>query len=271
MNFFSEIASFDFLQNAVMAIFFMSITCSIIGAYIVVKRLVFLSGGLTHASFGGVGIAYYFGINPLYGALGFSILSALGFNLLTKKDNIRDDSAIGVLWALGMAIGILFVFITPGYAPNLMSFLFGNILTITDELLIANSILAFVLFLLFIFTSRAVTFIAFDEDFAQIRGVSTKLIEKLILVFIAITIVLTLKLVGIMLLVSLLTIPSMISSSFVSTLKQIVWLNIAVTLVSGITGLWISIIIDIPTGTSIIIVLSCIYLITKLYKGLARG
>lgn len=264
MNFFSEIASYDFLQNALIAILFMSITCSVVGAYIVVKRLVFLSGGLTHASFGGIGIAYYLGINPLYGALLFSIASALGFDFLTKKNNLREDSAIGVLWALGMAVGILFVFMTPGYSPNLMSFLFGNVLTITTDLLILNFALAVVILTFFIITEKAIAFIAFDNSFSETRGVPVKLIENFMLILIATTIVFTLKLVGIMLLVSLLTIPSMISSTFVSTFKQMVWLNIIITAVCGFLGLWLSVEIDIPTGASIIIILSILYILSKI-------
>lgn len=263
MNFFNDILNFEFLQNAVIAIFFMCITCSVIGAYIVVKRVVFLSGGLTHASFGGIGIAYYFGVNPMYGAMLFSVASALGFDYLTKKSDMREDSAIGVLWALGMAIGILFIFMTPGYAPNLMSFLFGNVLTITTDLLIYNGLLAVAILLCFVFAEKAIMFIAFDGDFSETRGVSVRLIERIMLVLIAVTIVLTLKLVGIMLLVSLLTIPTMISSVLVTTFRQIVWLNMLVTFVSGLFGLWLSVEVDIPTGASIIMVLSVMYIVVK--------
>ncbi|MFI3267728.1 MAG: metal ABC transporter permease [Rikenellaceae bacterium] len=264
MSFFSDILNFEFLQNAIIAILFMSITCSIIGAYIVVKRIVFLSGGLTHASFGGIGIAYYMGVNPLYGALLFSVASALGFDYLTRKNGMREDSAIGVLWALGMAIGILFIFLTPGYAPNLMSFLFGNLLTITTDLLLYNGILAALILFIFLFASKAIMYVAFDSDFSQTRGVPVKLIERTMLVLIAVTIVLTLKLVGIMLLVSLLSIPSMISSIITTTFNQMVWSNIIITFICGLIGVWISAEIDIPTGASIIIVLSVVYIAVKI-------
>ncbi|MFI3261984.1 MAG: metal ABC transporter permease [Rikenellaceae bacterium] len=264
MSFFSDILNFEFLQNAVIAILFMSVTCSVIGAYIVVKRVVFLSGGLTHASFGGIGIAYYMGVNPLYGAMIFSIASALGFDVLTKKGDMREDSAIGVLWALGMAIGILFIFLTPGYAPNLMSFLFGNVLTITTDLLALNGVLAAFILVLFIFAEKSVMFIAFDSSFAETRGVSVKFIERIMLVLIAVTIVLILKLVGIMLLVSLLTIPSMISSIVTTTFRQMVWSNVIITFISGLIGVWLSVEVDIPTGASIIIVLSALYIIVKI-------
>ena len=113
------------------------IVCGIIGTYIVARRMVFLSGGITHASFGGIGIAYYFGLNPILGALVFAVMSSLGIEWGARKGKIREDSAIGMVWSFGMAVGVIFVYLTPGYAPNLMSFLFGNILTVTTADIVA--------------------------------------------------------------------------------------------------------------------------------------
>ena len=128
-----KILSYDFFTNALMAAFLSALLCGIVGTYIVSRRMVFISGGITHASFGGIGIAYYLGLNPVLGAVVFGVLSALGIKTLSERSKIREDTAIGVLWSVGMAIGIIFIFITPGYAPNLMSFLFGNILTVTKS------------------------------------------------------------------------------------------------------------------------------------------
>ena len=132
MNTFFEIFQFAFFQKSLLAALLASISCGIIGTYIVSKRIVFISGGITHASFGGIGIGYFLGINPIFGALVFGLLSALGIEFFTKKSEIRSDSAIAILWALGMALGIIFIYLTPGYAPNLMSYLFGSILTVTN-------------------------------------------------------------------------------------------------------------------------------------------
>ena len=131
MDFIGEIFQYKFLTHAALACLLCGVACGMIGTYVVCRRLVFLSGGITHASFGGIGMAYYFGANPLLGALLFAVLSALGIETFTARKQIREDSAIGLLWSLGMAIGIIFIYLTPGYAPNLMSFLFGNILSVT--------------------------------------------------------------------------------------------------------------------------------------------
>lgn len=264
MNFFNEIAGLDFLRNALIASFLMSITCAIVGTYIVVRRLVFLSGGITHASFGGIGIAYYLGINPLLGALIFSILSVLGFDVLARKGNLREDSAIGVLWSMGMAVGILFIFMTPGYAPNLMSFLFGNILTVTTDLLLFNGLLAVGLLLGFFVFHRVLMNVAFDRDFSRTQNIPTTIVESIMLVVIAITIVLTIKLVGIMLLVSLLTIPPITVSCFCKTYKTITLYSILFTFIGSFLGLMLSFMYDIPSGPAIILVMSIIYIIVKL-------
>ena len=124
--------NFGFFRNAFFAAFIASVTCGIIGTYIVSRRIVFISGGITHASFGGIGMGYYFGFDPILGAIAFGILSALGIEFFTKKADLREDSAIAMLWSLGMALGVIFIFLTPGYAPNLMSYLFGNILTVSN-------------------------------------------------------------------------------------------------------------------------------------------
>ncbi|NTW26634.1 MAG: metal ABC transporter permease, partial [Lentimicrobium sp.] len=116
-----ELFQYSFFTNSLLAALLASITCGIAGTYIVARRMVFISGGITHASFGGIGIAYFMGINPMLGAAVFSVLSAMGIELVSSRTNVREDSAIGILWSLGMALGIIFIFLTPGYAPNLMS------------------------------------------------------------------------------------------------------------------------------------------------------
>src|SRR5664280_1188491 len=133
---------FGFFRNAFLAALLASVTCGMIGTYIVSRRIVFISGGITHASFGGIGMGYYFGFDPIFGAIIFGILSALGIEFFTKKADLREDSAIAMLWSLGMALGIIFIFLTPGYAPNLMSYLFGNILTVSTSDLVYLFLLA---------------------------------------------------------------------------------------------------------------------------------
>jgi zinc transport system permease protein len=155
--------SYDFFQKAFLAAVFASISCGIIGTYIVSRRIVFVSGGITHASFGGIGLAFFLGFNPLAGAVLFAILAAFGIQFFTKVGRVREDSSIAIWWSLGMAAGIIFVFLTPGYTPNLMSYLFGNILTVSRAELWWMFILTIVIILFFAFLYRKVLYIAFDE------------------------------------------------------------------------------------------------------------
>jgi zinc transport system permease protein len=153
MNALIELFSFAFFQKAFLAAVFASISCGIIGSYIVSRRIVFISGGITHASFGGIGLAFYMGFNPLLGAVLFAVLSALGIQFFTKSAEIREDSSIAIWWSLGMALGVIFIFLTPGYTPNLMSYLFGNILTVTISELWWMFILNVVIIVFFRFCS----------------------------------------------------------------------------------------------------------------------
>lgn len=164
-----EIFTYHFFINALLTAVLTSISCGIIGTYIVSKRLVFISGGITHTSFGGIGMGYFFGINPLIGAAVFSILSALGIEFMSKKTEVREDSAIAIMWSFGMAIGIIFIFITPGYAPNLMTYLFGSILTVTNlDLIISFSVTSLVI-IFFLSFYKVILFVSFDPDFAKAR------------------------------------------------------------------------------------------------------
>ena len=158
-NNMAGILTYDFVLHAVEAALLASITCGFIGAYIVARRMVFISGGITHASFGGIGLGYFLGMNPIFGAAIFSILSAFGIRLVSKQTDIREDSAIGILWSFGMAVGIIFIYLTPGYAPNLMSYLFGSILTVTPTDLTLMAILAAVTVAIFTLFYRTILFI----------------------------------------------------------------------------------------------------------------
>ena len=172
-----DLFQYEFFTNALLAAILTSITCGIMGTYIVTKRIVFISGGITHTSFGGIGIGYFLGLNPILGAAVFSILSALGIEYLSKKSEVREDSAIAIMWSFGMAVGIIFIFLSPGYAPNLISFLFGSILTVTQFDLAMLSILALVISLFFITFFKAILFVAFDEEFTKTRNIPVDFIN----------------------------------------------------------------------------------------------
>lgn len=261
-----SIFRYQFVLHALIAAVLASISCGIVGTYIVARRKVFISGGITHASFGGIGIGYYLGINPVLGAAVFSILSALGIEYISKKTDIREDSAIGILWSLGMAVGIIFIFITPGYAPNLMMFLFGSILTVTwlDIWLMAALCLVIVFF--FVIFYRLILYISFDEDYARAHRAPVNLINYLLMSLIALTIVLHIRVVGIILVISFLTIPQSTANLYSKDFRTIIYLSIFFGLLGSIAGLVFSYSLDIPSGASIIFAFVLIFAIAKLLR-----
>lgn len=202
MDFIGEIFQYKFLTHAALACLLCGVACGMIGTYVVCRRLVFLSGGITHASFGGIGMAYYFGANPLLGALLFAVLSALGIETFTARKQIREDSAIGLLWSLGMAIGIIFIYLTPGYAPNLMSFLFGNILSVTGTDIFWMGVVDLAILLIFGTMYHPILFVAFDREYARSQNFPTRTISYLMATLVAVTIVISIRVVGIVLLIS---------------------------------------------------------------------
>ena len=264
-----DILRYTFFQNALWASLLISISCGIVGTYIVSRRIVFISGGITHATFGGLGIGFYFGINPLLSALVFSILSAFSIEYLSHSGNsrrIREDSVIAVIWSLGMAIGIIFIFLTPGYAPNLSAFLFGNILTVSKTDLLWMAILSLSLVIVYALAKRAIVYTAFDRDFAITQQLPVRFIEYMMMFFIAVTIVLSIRLVGIMLLMSILTIPQMISNLFTSNYYKITVASCFIGLFGCVAGLFLSYFFNIPSGAFIILTLITLFLIAKMSR-----
>jgi len=266
----SELLQYKFITNSLLAGILASISCGIIGTYIVTRRMVFLSGGITHASFGGIGIGYFFGFNPIISAAIFGILSALGIEFVSKRSEIREDSVIGILWSFGMAVGIMFIFLTPGYAPNLMSYLFGSILTVStlDILLMAG--LSLVLIIIFSSFYRIILFISYDQEFAKTHRIAVDLINYILISLVALTIVLNIKVVGIILVISLLTIPQSTANLFTKKFKNIIIASIVIGLIGAFLGLVISYKINIPSGASIIFSLVMIFILAKLFQLLKR-
>lgn len=263
-----ELLQYTFFQNALLGSLLASIACGIIGTYIVTRRLVFISGGITHASFGGVGIGLYTGISPLLSAAIFSIFSAFGVEWLSKRGNMREDSAIAVFWTLGMAVGIIFSFLSPGFAPDLSAFLFGNILTITRLDIVLLGLLSLLLILFFALFIRAIVCVAFDREFARSQGLPVAFFEYTLMLFIALTIVSCLRMVGIVLAISLLTIPQMTANLFTYSFKKIIGLSVVIGYVSCLGGLFLSYYLNVPSGASIIFFSILIYAICKIIKSI---
>ena len=209
-----ELLQYTFFQHALIGSLLASIACGLIGTYIVTRRLVFISGGLTHASFGGIGLGLYTGISPILSAALFAVLSAFGVEWLSKRKDMREDSAIAVFWTLGMALGIMFTFLSPGFAPDLSAYLFGNILTITWSDIALLGGLALLLILFFALYLHPIIYVAFDREFARSQGIPVQVFEYVLMMFIALTIVACLRMVGIVLVISLLTVPQMTANLF---------------------------------------------------------
>lgn len=266
-----RLLEYGFIQNAFMAALLMSVTCGIIGTYIVSRRMVFISGGITHASFGGVGIGYFLGIPPLAGAAVFAVLAALTTENLTRRKILRNDSIIAILWSLGMALGIIFVYLTPGYAPNLMSFLFGSIITVTTIDLWFMFALTIVVLLFFIILFRPILYISFDEQFARTRGIPVMLMNYLLIILVALTIVLSIRVAGIILVLSILTIPQNIANIYTNRFGGIMIISVILGFIASILGLVVSYYLDIPSGATIIFSLVLMYLAARIVKVVIFG
>ena len=259
-----EILRYSFFQNALWAVLLISLAGAVIGTYVVTRRLVFITGGITHASFGGLGLGFFLSLSPVAIALIFAVLSALGVEWMSRKNSVREDSAIAVFWALGMAVGIIFIFLTPGYTPGLSEFLFGNILTVTHTDLLIFALYTSILFLFFILFYRQIIYIAFDRDFAYTRRLPVRFFEYGMIFFISICVVLSIRLVGIMLLLSLLTMPQLIADLFCSRYKSIVIFSAVIGIICGLAGLFVSYYINVPAG-------ACIVFALVVFYGLARA
>jgi zinc transport system permease protein len=259
-----ELLQYAFFQHALAASLFTCIACGIAGAYIVARRLVFISGGITHASFGGLGLGFYLGVNPIFSALIFSIAAAWGVEWLSRKQGVREDSAIAAFWALGMALGVIFIFLTPGYTPDIASCLFGNILTVTlPDIVFAGGVSVALTVGMFLFY-KPVLYTAFDSEFAQTQGVRVSLIEHLMMLAIAVTIVSAIRLIGVMLLMSLLTVPQMTANLFTFRLRRIILYSILTGFAGCVGGLFLSYCLNVPSGAAIVFVQIALFLCGKL-------
>lgn len=260
------ILEYSFVQNALLGSLLASIACGLVGTYIVARRLVLISGGITHASFGGIGLGVYFGVNPILAAMAFAVASACGVQWMSARGRIREDSAIAVFWTFGMAIGIIFSFLAPGFTPDLSSYLFGNILTInrTDILLLA--ILSMVLAVFFTLFLRPIMAIAFDREFARSQRMPVTFFEYALMMLIALTIVSCLRMVGIVLAISLLTLPQMTANLFTYSFKRIIWLSIGIGYLSCLGGLFLSYKLQIPSGAAIIFISILFYALSKIIR-----
>lgn len=265
MEFFADIFEYRYLANALLAAIFAGVMCGIVGTYVVARRMVFLCGGITHASFGGLGVALWAGVNPIGGAMAFALLSSVGIEWASDRGKIREDSAIGIMWSIGMAIGALFMSLTPGYTSgDLASYMFGSIVTVTSLDVTLLGIFTLLCVVGAVLWWRQVMYLAFDRDFAASQGIATHIVAYLLMAMVAIAIVLAIRIMGIVLLLSLFTMPAVAANVITKSYAKItLWASVFAT-TSAVTGLVASYYWEIPPGTCIIFILSVVLITVKL-------
>ena len=263
-----EALHYEFMRNALVAAVLVSIACGIVGTFIVIKRIVFISGGITHAAFGGIGLGYLLGVNPVLTAIPFSLVSALGIGVISKRTRISEDAAIGILWTVGMALGILFVGLSPGYAPDLFSYLFGSILTVPLTDIIIMLVLDLIIIATVLLLYKELQALSFDEEFSEIAGVPTQTLYLVLLCLVALSIIVLIRVVGIVLVIALLTIPTTIVKQFTHKLRSLILYSAICAVILTVTGLWFSYLFDLPSGATIVLLLASVFLISALIKRL---
>lgn len=257
---------YHFLQNALLAGVLSSVVCGIIGVIIIEKKLVMMSGGIAHTSYGGVGLGYLLGFEPILGALMFAVLASLGIVRIKRKGGARSDVVIGLFWSLGMALGVLFIAIMPGYPPDLSSYLFGNILSVTrTDVYLMAGLTVLVAMMIAIFYNHWKAYL-FDEEFASIIGVRTALLDYLLLILVAMAVVVLIRVVGIVLAIALLTAPAATAGMLTKNLKKRMIYSILLGCVYCIAGLWASYELDIPSGASIVVISSFVFFLSYILR-----
>ncbi len=261
-----EIFAFEFMRNALFAALLSSVACGIIGTYVVVKKIGFISGGIAHTAFGGIGLGYYLGINPLLGVIPFSLAAALAIGLLSQKAKVAEDTAIGTFWAVGMAVGVICIGLKPGYAPDLFSYLFGNILTVPAFDLWMIMLLDLLIIAVVWLLSKEFLAISFDEEYAAVSGLKTTALYLLMLCLIALTVVVMVRVVGIVMVIALLTIPAAIARMLSHSLPGMMIRAVVLSAFFSICGLWLSCLLDIASGATIILVAGFCFLLAHSWR-----
>ena len=265
------ILKYNFLQNAIMAAILASIACGVIGVYIMEKKLVMMSGGIAHTAFGGIGLGYFLKVEPIFTALGVSVIAALAVAALKRKARTDSDLLIGMFWSLGMALGVVFIAMTPGYPPDIASVLFGNILAVSRSdlrLILGLDILVLATVTAFYQMFKAYIF---DEEFASVAGVPVRALEYLMYILVAVTVVVMIRVVGIILVIALLTAPPAIAKQFTYDMKKIMALSVLLGIGFCFAGLWVSYTVRLASGASIVMVAVGAYALVSLVRfGLRR-
>jgi zinc transport system permease protein len=265
-----EALQFDFMRNALIAGVLVSIACGIIGTFVVINRIVFISGGIAHAAYGGIGLGYFFKFSPVLGAVIFSILAALGMGIAQRQTRQRADTIIGVMWAIGMAVGIILVDLTEGYKADLMSYLFGSILAVSSNDLSIMLGLDIIIIALAALFYKELLAISFDETFATVANVPVDAIYLTLMCMIALTVVMMMRVVGLIMVIALLTMPAAIGGQFVKDMRKMMVLASILGMFFTTVGLWLSYSLNLTSGATIILVAGAVYLLSVAVQPLLR-
>ncbi len=265
-----EALQFGFMRNALVTGLLVSVACGVIGTFVVVKRIVFVSGGIAHAAYGGIGLGYFLGLDPVVGAIIFSLVAALGMGAVQRRTGERADTLIGVMWAIGMATGIILVDLTAGYKADLMSYLFGSILAVPSGDLLVMAILDLVIIAAVLLFYKELLAISFDEVFATVETVPVNAIYLVLMGLVALTVVMLMRVVGLILVIAMLTIPAAISGRFVKDMKRMMILASALGVLFTTTGLWLSYFLNLTSGATIILVAGVAYVLSLGLEWLIR-
>jgi zinc transport system permease protein len=265
-----EAFQFEFMRNAMLAGLLASVACGIVGVYVVVKKIVSMSGSIAHASFGGIGLGYLLNFSPVLGAMFFSLLSALTMGLVTRRTKLPEDTATGILWALGMALGVIFIGLSAGYAPDLMSYLFGNILTVPAGDLYLMAGLDLIIVALAIAFYKEFLLLSFDEEFGTVVGMPVNGLYLLLLCMVALTVVVLIRVVGMILVIAMLTFPAALARQFTHDIKKMMVLAVVFGMLFTFGGLWLSYILNLASGATIILLSGLVLLLTYIAAGLRK-
>ncbi len=277
LDFFQAVIEYSFMRNGLLAGLLAAIACGIIGSFVVTRRITYVAGGISHSVLGGLGIAGYLitvhhwtGMKPLYGAVVAALLAAVIIGWVTMRIQQREDTVTGAIWAVGMAVGVLFIALTPGYNQELMSYLFGNILMVSgSDLIVLVMLDLLIVGTVFLFYHRFVA-VCFDPDFARVRGLSVDWYYMLLLCLTALTVVVLVTAVGVVMVIALLTLPAAVAGCFTRTLRQMMVLSSVIVLFFVVVGLAVSYQFDLPAGATIILIAGLAYVLVLSTRAMLR-
>ena len=254
-----DLLQYSFFSNALIIGALSGLACGIIGTFIVIKRISFISGSIAHASFGGIGLAYFLGFSPVLGAMIFSVLSALGIGVINKKNKSQEDASIGAIWAIGMAVGLIFIYFKAGYAADLFTYLFGNILLSTTLDVWYILLLDIFIIVSVVFLFKWLVAMIFYEEFAVVTNIPVFPLYLFFLILVALSVVILIKSVGVILVIALLTLPAATAQLLSKSFKHIIGWAILLAILENLSGIILSYYLNLPTGPSIILIAAVVY------------